>query len=80
MATTGIADDVTRRTYYLNAVRRLREARVVLPTFAQLTEPSRIPAREAFGRIAWRGFWRVGRLERFRLEDSGAKILFPAPV
>ncbi len=45
MATTGTADDVTRHTSYLNAVRRLREARVVLPTFAELTEPSRIPAR-----------------------------------
>jgi len=45
MTTTGALDDVTRRSSYQNAVRRLRDARVGLPTFAELVDPSRIPAR-----------------------------------
>jgi cysteine synthase len=45
MTMTGSTDEVIRHASYQNAVRRLREARVVLPTFAELTDPSRIPAR-----------------------------------
>ena len=45
MTTTGTADDVTRGGSYQNAVRHLREAHVALPTFAELADPSRIPAR-----------------------------------
>ncbi len=45
MTTTGTSDDVTRGTSYQNAVRRLRDARVGLPTFAELADPTRIPAR-----------------------------------
>ncbi|MEQ1834233.1 MAG: pyridoxal-phosphate dependent enzyme [Candidatus Eisenbacteria bacterium] len=45
MTSTATAEDLTRRSSYQNAVRRLKDARVVLPTFAELADPSRIPAR-----------------------------------
>ncbi len=45
MTTTSTADDVTQRPSWQHAVRHLRTARVALPTFAELADPARIPAR-----------------------------------
>src|SRR5512146_282462 len=45
MTSLGTNEAVSQRASYRNAVQRLREARVALPTFAELAEPSRIPAR-----------------------------------
>ncbi len=43
MAWTELATEIIDRRIYDRAVHRLREARVVLPTFAQLADPARIP-------------------------------------
>jgi cysteine synthase len=40
----GLATAIVDRATYDRTVTRFREARIVLPTFAQLAEPSRIPA------------------------------------
>ncbi|MHB0970310.1 MAG: pyridoxal-5'-phosphate-dependent protein subunit beta [Thermoanaerobaculia bacterium] len=40
----GLETDIVDRTTYENSVRRFREARIALPTFAQLADPSTIPA------------------------------------
>jgi len=43
MPTLGLEDHIVDRGVYDRTVARFREARIVLPTFAQLAEPSRIP-------------------------------------
>jgi cysteine synthase len=40
----GLERDLVDRTAYDHAVERFREMRIVLPTFAQLADPDRIPA------------------------------------
>ncbi|HYT29543.1 MAG TPA: pyridoxal-phosphate dependent enzyme [Actinomycetota bacterium] len=45
MAATELEPGIVDRTVYERAVKRFREARIVLPTFAQLADPSTIPAR-----------------------------------
>ena len=48
MPTLGLETHVVDRTTYDNTVRRFREQRIALPTFAQLAEPQRIsPATRA---------------------------------
>ncbi|MBV9522661.1 MAG: pyridoxal-phosphate dependent enzyme [Alphaproteobacteria bacterium] len=44
MAWTELATEIVDRAVYDRAVRHLRAARVVLPTFAQLADPAAIPA------------------------------------
>jgi len=44
MATLGLERDLVDRTAYDHAVTRMREARILLPTFAELADPERIPA------------------------------------
>jgi cysteine synthase len=44
MPTLGLEDHIVDRGVYDRTVARFREARIVLPTFAQLADPSRIPA------------------------------------
>ena len=53
MTQLGLATSIVDRATYDRTVTRLREARIVLPTFAQLAEPSRIPAevRTALGGV-----------------------------
>ncbi len=43
MPLTGMADNIVDESTYSRAVAQLREARVLLPTFAQLADPSTIP-------------------------------------
>src|SRR5579864_7480360 len=43
MPTLGLEDHIVDRDVYDRTVARFREARIVLPTFAQLADPSRIP-------------------------------------
>lgn len=43
MPTLGLEDHIVDRGIYDRTVARFREARIVLPTFAQLADPSRIP-------------------------------------
>jgi len=45
MAWTELATEVVDPTLRARAVRHLRQARVVLPSFAELADPARIPAR-----------------------------------
>ena len=51
MPTLGLEDHIVDRGVYDRAVRRFSEAQVVLPTFAELAEPHRIPGavRHALG-------------------------------
>ena len=44
MKRLGIERHIVDSAVYANSVRRFREAGIVLPTFAELAEPSRIPA------------------------------------
>jgi cysteine synthase len=44
MQTLGLEDQLVDRRTYEHAVERFTEARIVLPTFAQLADPPRIPA------------------------------------
>ncbi len=44
MTPLGLATEIVDAGIYERAVARLREARVVLPTFAQLADPATIPA------------------------------------
>lgn len=48
MARLGLEDSIVDRTSYNHSVARFRAAAIVLPTFAQLTNPDQIP--EAFAR------------------------------
>ena len=43
MARLGLEREVVDRNIYERTVRRFREARITLPTFAQLADPTRIP-------------------------------------
>ena len=43
MAMAGLATDIADTDAYESAVEHLRQARVVLPTFAQLADPATIP-------------------------------------
>ncbi|MBM3471513.1 MAG: pyridoxal-phosphate dependent enzyme [Armatimonadetes bacterium] len=45
MRRLGLERELVDRTVYERAVGRFRDAGIVLPTFAELAEPSRIPAR-----------------------------------
>ena len=51
MPTSGLEDHIVDRGVYDRTVRRFRDAQVLLPTFAELAEPHRIPAtvRQALG-------------------------------
>ncbi len=44
MKRLGIEQHIVDSSVYANSVKRFREAGIVLPTFAELAEPSRIPA------------------------------------
>ena len=44
MPTSGLEDHIVDRGVYDRAVRRFRDAQVLLPTFAELAEPHKIPA------------------------------------
>ncbi|MGO9660530.1 MAG: pyridoxal-phosphate dependent enzyme [Acidimicrobiales bacterium] len=44
MPTSGLEDHIVDRGVYDRTVQRFREAQVMLPTFAELAEPHRIPA------------------------------------
>jgi cysteine synthase len=44
MARLGLEKDLVDRAVYERTVRRFREAKIVLPTFAQLADPSLIPS------------------------------------
>ena len=43
MPTSGLEDHIVDRGVYDRAVRRFRDAQVLLPTFAELAEPHKIP-------------------------------------
>ncbi len=45
MQRLGLERELVDATVYENTVARFREARIALPTFAQLADPSRVPAR-----------------------------------
>ena len=45
MPELGLEKHVVDRSVYENSVKRFREAKIALPTFAQLCEPERIPAK-----------------------------------
>jgi cysteine synthase len=49
MLEIGESPDIANRTVYDRAVGRLRDARVVLPTFDELADPSRLPDRVVAG-------------------------------
>jgi cysteine synthase len=53
MKRLGIEQDIVDSSVYANSVTRFREAGIVLPTFAELAEPSRIPTavRERLARV-----------------------------
>ena len=44
MKRLGLETDIVDRQVYENTVRRFRDARIVLPTFAELADPASIPA------------------------------------
>jgi hypothetical protein len=44
MARLGLEKEIVDRNVYERTLRRFREARIVLPTFAELADPTRIPA------------------------------------
>ena len=44
MARLGLETEIVDHAVYARTVQRFREADVVLPTFAELTDPSIIPA------------------------------------
>ena len=44
MKRLGLERDIVDRSVYDNSVRRFREAGILLPTFAELAEPARVPA------------------------------------
>ena len=44
MPTLGLEDHIVDRGVYDRTVRRFRDAQVLLPTFAELAEPHKIPA------------------------------------
>ena len=43
MQALGLERDIVDESVYDNTVARFREARIALPTFSQLADPSRIP-------------------------------------
>jgi cysteine synthase A len=45
MQALGLERDLVDASVYDNTVARFREARIALPTFSQLADPSRIPAK-----------------------------------
>ncbi len=45
MQALGLERDVVDESVYDNTVVRFREARIALPTFSQLADPSRVPAK-----------------------------------
>jgi len=51
MARLGLENQIVDRAVYQRTVSRFRELRIVLPTFAELADPSRIPA-EVQGQLA----------------------------
>ena len=53
MPTSGLEDHIVDRGVYDRTVQRFREAHVLLPTFAELAEPRRIPGkvRQALGSV-----------------------------
>jgi cysteine synthase len=53
MPTSGLEDHIVDRGVYDRTVQRFREAQVLLPTFAELAEPHRIPGtvRQALGSV-----------------------------
>ncbi len=44
MTRLGLETDIVDRAVYENTVRRFRDARIVLPTFAELSDPETLPA------------------------------------
>src|SRR4051812_37744917 len=53
MARLGLETEIVDRNVYDRTVKRFREARIVMPTFAELADPSRIPVsvRESLAKI-----------------------------
>jgi cysteine synthase len=53
MPTLGLEDHVVDRAVYDRTVRRFREAKILLPTFAELADPKRVlqPIRQALGAV-----------------------------
>jgi len=85
----GLETDIVDRQVYENTVRRCRDANIVLPTFAELADPERMPATvtaalagvdpdAADARNLFRVHWHNDRTRRGRVAVPDHLVLPPA--
>ncbi len=89
MKRLGLETDIVDRQVYENTVRRFRDAHIVLPTFAELADPERMPAvvtaalagvdpDAADARNLFRVHWHNDRTRRGRVAVPDYLVLPPA--